>query len=256
MATTDFLGFTLLTENQASAQATVNEALEALDAHLDPTKTFRFVEDFVGNTSAAGSPFIEASSGTGADVVTNNFAGTVNHPGVASLGTGSTNSGYATLNTRYASGLLLGGGAWRLTIIFRLEDLSDGTETYTIRLGFSDVQTGADPTDGAFLRYTHSVNTGKFECVTRSNSTETAADSGITVAADTWYKLDILVNADATEVEFRINDASVATNTTDIPTGTGRETAISMSILKSNGTTERLMYVDLAAATCSFTTQR
>lgn len=70
----------------------------------------------------------------------------------------------------------------------RLTTLSDVTNTYSIWAGFGDRVT-AEPTDGTYFRYTHSVNSGKFECVTSNNATRTAVDTGVTVAAATWYRL-------------------------------------------------------------------
>lgn len=262
MADTEFLTLPLLSEGQASAEATVNAAVTALDEFLDSSKTCFFEDDFVGRTSVNSSPFIETSSGTGADVDTNVRASEVNHPGIASLTTGTTTTGYASIVSRYASGILLGGGAWRLRAIFLVPALSDGTDTYTLHVGFGDSQVAGNPTDGIFLRYTHGTNSGKFEAVTRSNGTETATDTGVTVAIDTWYRLDIVVNEDASEVEFWLREADtgdsnlVATNTTNIPSGTGRETAVQASILKSAGTTARLAHVDYLGGRCEFTTQR
>lgn len=262
MATTDFLELQLLSEGQRSAEASHNQAIEGLDVFLDSSKTCFFEDDFIGRTSLNSAPFIETSSGTGADVDTNVRASEVNHPGIASLTTGTTTAGYASIVSRYASGILLGGGEWRLRVIFLIPTLSDGTDTYTLHVGFGDSQVGGNPTDGAFLRYTHGTNSGKFEAVTRSNSTETATDTGVTVAIDTWYRLDVIVNADASEVEFYLREDDtgdsnlVATNTTNIPSGTGRENAVQASILKSAGTSARLLHIDYAGGRCTFTTQR
>ncbi|MFV4701614.1 hypothetical protein ACNJUI_21545, partial [Mycobacterium tuberculosis] len=85
--------------------------------------------------------------------------------------------------------------------------LSDGTNTYTTRLGFID-SNGGESTDGVFFRYTDGVNAGKWQAVCRSNGTETTADTGITPVADTWHLFEIDVNADGTSVSFSI-DSSV-----------------------------------------------
>lgn len=47
---------------------------------------------------------------------------------------------------------------------------------------------------GAGIRYSNDINSGKWQCVTQAlGSSENTADSGITVAASTWYNLRIEV---------------------------------------------------------------
>ena len=66
-----------------------------------------------------------------------------------------------------------------------------------------------------------------------------------------------LVNGtDFTSVEYFINDVSVGTNTTNIPTTTGRECGVVLSILKSAGTTSRTLSVDWTWVHIGLTTSR
>lgn len=262
MTTTDFLALTLLSESQASPKTTINEALTAIDTFADSSKTCFFEDDFIGRTSVNGAMLIESASGVAADVDCNVVASQVNHPGIASMTTGTDTTGYASLISRSSSAIVLGGGVWNFRAIFYVPVLSDGTDTYTLRVGLGDSSAGADPVDGVQLRYSHGVNSGKFQAVTRSNSTETATDTGVTVTADVWYRLDIIVNADASSVAFYLREDDtgdstlVATNTTNIPTGTGRETGVQVSVIKSAGTTARLVHVDYVSGRCAFTDQR
>jgi hypothetical protein len=107
--------------------------------------------------------------------------------------------------------------------------------------------------DGAWFRYTHSVNGGRFEAVTRSNSVETVADTGITVAASTTYRLEVRANAAGTSVEFRINGGLVATITANIPTAVGRETGFAVLALRTAGTAAlTAAFVDYMVAEQSF----
>lgn len=256
MASTDYLGFDLLGATQASADRTVNDAFEALDAQWDLTKTLNLVDGFAGGVSSSGSPFVAVASGAAATVGTEVYTGEQNAIGVCTLDTGTDTNGYANVRGATAALLRLGGGEVRLRTRFRVKDLSDGTNTYTIRAGLGDSAVAGQPTDGVFVRYTHGTNSGKFECVTRANGTETATDSGVTVAADTWYTVDIVVNEDGTEALFKINGTEVATNTTNIPTAVGRETGVQASILKSAGTTARVMNVDFLGLRVKFTAAR
>ena len=148
------------------------------------------------------------------------------------LGTTATGrSGFASPNFQLRFGL----GAAGFKANWRETNLSDATNTYVLRAGFID-SISAESVDGAFFRYTHSVNGGRWQAVTRSNNVETAVDTGITVAANTTYKLEIDVNASGTEAVFKIGGTTVATITTNIPTGSGRETGYGSFALRSAGT--------------------
>ena len=93
------------------------------------------------------------------------------------------------------NGILLGNSdSWRLETTARISNLSDGTNTFTVRLGFIDTDTG-ESTDGCFFRYTDGTNSGKWQGVCRNNNTESTCDTGITVAAATFYRLNVKVNA-------------------------------------------------------------
>lgn len=127
-------------------------------------------------------------------------------------------------------------GRARAGIRTRILTLSDATNTWTFRAGFSDNLLG-EATDGAFFRYTDSVNGGRFQAVTRNNNVETAADTGVAVAANTTYRLLVDVNAAGTSVDFYIDGVLVATITTNIPTASGRETGFVIQCLRSAGTT-------------------
>jgi hypothetical protein len=256
MATTTFLGLRKLTAGQASAEVTANAQFDAFDAQLDLTQVLDVRDDFTGGVGSTGSPFVAVASGTSSAVGTAVYTGEQNAIGVLTLDTGTDTNGYANVRGATAALLRLGGGTVRLRCRFRVEDLSDGTNTYTVRAGLGDSTVAGQPTDGVFVRYTHGTNSGKFECVTRSNGTETATDSGITVAADTWYTVDIAIDETAAEVVFTINGTEVATNTTNIPTAVGRETGVQVSILKSAGTTARVLNVDFLGLRVEFTTAR
>lgn len=227
-----------------AAAAPTFRALAAADIPaFDVASVFEFRDDFLMGLSLATT-----TSGTGASA-TNNSTGAVDtggHPGLCELSTGTTTTGRAALlpGGSALSLLLLGNGAVVYESLIYLEDaVSDGTDTYQIIIGFNDSATGTG-TDMVAFRYTHSVNSGKFEAVTRANGTETAADTGITVATATWYKLRIEVNAAASSVVFKINGSTVATNTTNIPSGTGRQLSHFIGVIKSAGTNARRLLLD------------
>jgi hypothetical protein len=216
---------------------------------------FHAYDDFVGGTLTNNQPFANSSSGTGAAVSTIAIAGTATHPGIAQLDAGTTTAGVVAMTTRSSSCILFGGAPWRFEAAFRIPVLSDGTDTFSLRIGFLDAF-AAESVDCAYLRYTHSVNAGKFEAVTRSNSSETVSDTGITVVANTWYRLRIEVNAAGTSIAFYLDDVLVATVTLTIPTGTGREVGAGAVLIKSAGTTSRTTELDYLEIEAIFASAR
>jgi Protein of unknown function (DUF2793) len=196
-----------------------------------------------------------SQSGTGAGV-TNGSVLADGGLGWVQFNLGTTATGRAACHSQLGV-MRLGLGAAHYACRVRQLVLSDAVNaTYTERFGFLDSVT-AESTDGAFFRYTHSVNGGRFQAVTRSNSVETAVDTGTTVAINTTYKLEVIANAAGTSVEFAVNGALVATITTNIPIGAGRETGAGLMLLRSVGTVStNPVTVDYLQLEQSFTTGR
>lgn len=188
------------------------------------------------------------SPGSGITVLTSGGATATVTPDTSSIGAVqySTSTGAtATVCLRTDTSLLCFGG-YEHTFVARQYlslGLSDGTETYVFRSGFSD-NTGGDATDGAYFRYTHSVNGGRYECVTRSNSTETAQDSGVAPSTSSYQILKIVVNSTATSAKFYIDGALVRTITSNIPSGSARAFGFLTGVVKSAGTNGRGFTLD------------
>ena len=173
-------------------------------------------------------------SGTGAAFTAKANANS-NSIGILTFGLGTVATNRASIDSGNFSILNLGLGTASFESDCRFTVLSDATNTYTFRAGFID-SVSAESTDGVFFRYTNGTNSGKFQAVTRSNGTETAVDTGITVAISTWYDFEININATGTSAEFKINGTVVATITTNIPVGSGRETGYGVYVQRSVGT--------------------
>ena len=206
-------------------------------------KTWWDFEDFVeGGTSGKVGIWTPTYSGTGASIA--DIASTALRPGIARLTTGTGTTGRACYYVGYNSvaPFLFGGGVYTIEADIYITTLSDGTDTYALRFGFGDSVTGA-PTDGAYFKYDSTVSANWYMC-TVSNTTLTATDTGVAAVAGAWIRLKVVVNAAGTSVGYFINGISVGTNTTNIPTGTGRETAAIYSIVKSAGTTARTTDID------------
>lgn len=212
-------------------------------------------ELFIGNSYEGG--ILPVVSGSGASGNTGTAA-SPNHPGILVLNTGTTTTGRAALITNTSvQSIQLGGGRVRFGVCFRLPVLSDGTDTFTIRAGTTDSSTGNDGNHAILFRYSHGVNGGRWEGVTRDGGAETALDTGITVDTN-FHTLEWEVNADASSVEFFVDATSAGTITTNIPSiATSRLHTLSpASILKSAGTTARTLQVDAYWYIFEFTTAR
>ena len=196
---------------------------------------------------------------SGAGAAETQLAGETNAPGINELSTGTTTTGYCLVYAANNSGVnevLFGGGSAQYTLEYRFRQptLFDGTDSGTFRLGFMDAANGNDPTDGIYVRFSNSG--ANFRYITRSSSTETDTDSGLVAVANTWYKIRIVLNSVANSVTFTIDDGSSQTVTTNIPSGAGRQTHIEMNIIKSAGTTARLLDVDYAWLMIDFNSAR
>lgn len=199
---------------------------------------------FVGEGITAGD-LGTLNSGTGA-AVSANAAGLsdADHVGVYSCTTGTTSTGRACAAYMEATNVVLGSGRATSLGIVKLTTLSDGTDTFTTTGGFQDTFTG-DSVDGVYFRYTHSVNSGQWQCVSRSNSVETVTNTSIAPSTSAFQTMFIDINAAGTEALFYIDDVLVATHTTNIPTGIARVTGHGWNHRKSVGTAARILQLDL-----------
>lgn len=206
-----------------------------------PTELFMF-EDWVGDAVGV-LRWLDADVGTGVSATTTTVLDNA-HPGVLELNTGASATGSANrflggVTTGAAtSGFIVGGGQIVMEWLVRIPVLSDGTQQYAFDVGLFDNATGN--TNSIRFLYATTVSTN-WIAGTTSASTNTNTDTGVVVAINTWYRLQAVINAAGTSVEFFINGVSVATNVTNIPTVV---IAPRSRMLKSIGTTARIVYID------------
>ena len=188
------------------------------------------------------------ASGAGGGHTTISVSGIVN--GAGELSTGTTTTGRAhSSHQAGASSLVLDAASGMILYdaIVAIPTLPDGTQTFGVAVGLLDVANNVDQTDGCYFRLT--TASANFQAITSSNSTRTTTDTGFAPSAGQFYRLKI-VAINATEVRFYISTQSinctadmtlVATNTTNIPTGAGREMGAGLGIVKTAGTTARTL---------------
>lgn len=222
---------------------------------------FTYFNEFLNTvgTATGGNDIIATNSGTGAG--TNNQAtSAAERVGLVRSTTGSTATGRTSPGTS-STACAFGGGSWVYEIEIKLTTLSTVTERYQLVLGFHDIQNAANQTDAiAFVYDEGGVSTGSaasanWQTLTASNTARTFTTTSTAVATG-WVNLRIEVNAAGNSVTFYVNGTSVATHTTNIPTGTSRVTGFGYLLIKSIGTTARTMDVDYIFCEQDLTTNR
>ncbi|NTV55072.1 MAG: hypothetical protein HGA16_01060, partial [Candidatus Moranbacteria bacterium] len=199
--------------------------------------------DFMAANASAFDPFLGAaiSSGAMAAVASGNAAVLSNHPGIVTLSDSTTANGGYYIET-HATSYRLGGGE-TFEVVFNLGTLT----TTTTRIGFLDTVNSNDAVDGAYVEI---AATGVMTAKTSSNSTRTSNATTYTLSTGTWYRLKIVVNSTATGVDYYLyNDSGTqlwtANNTTNIPTGSGRECGAGIvSTESSTGAAAVRVYLD------------
>src|SRR5688572_28596429 len=162
---------------------------------------FYYRHDMMGNVADSYSSF--GTSGTGAANSVTAVTSTAAHPGVVQHQTGTTTSGLALFLATNKDNILLGNSwYWRYEAMIRVPTLSDGTNRYSITVGFSDSTSAAAPNDCVRAYYEDNTNSGQWRLACESNDTITNNDSSSAVAANTWYRVTVIVYSDNTAELF------------------------------------------------------
>lgn len=146
-------------------------------------------------------------------------SGSSNHPGITAITSSvAADSGYRYLTTIIS--FLLAGGETTEFIFMPVT-----TTNTVVRLGFMDSGSSAAVVDAVNINITATTLTGKTSAASSASTTGTT----YTVSESTWYRAKIVVNANATRVDFYLyaaNGSLLWTDylTTNIPTTAGQET--------------------------------
>ncbi len=228
--------------NAASGKFRCYEYNSWRDCVDDRRTAYNYSNDFMGATSDGN--LVYAQTGAGAASSATAVGSVAGHPGILQHQTGTTATGNPRAISTATAGILLGNTSeWRYGTGIRIPVLSSGTQRFTYRTGFMDSGT-ADSVDGCYFRSVDNVNLGEWQGVCRSNSTESVCDTNIAPTANTWVRLDIVVNSAGTSADFQTDGTSRCQVAANIPTGAGRGTSFGTMVLKSVGTTTSLVDVD------------
>ena len=195
------------------------------------------------------------------------------------LNSDTNKQGFANVNTTTASAgagdiyightatanFILGGGITSYETLIWLPNLSTSGERFSCLIGFSSGVANQNNSSNniAFLYDEGNIAfagaggaSANWRAVTIDSATRTFTDTGIAVNAGAFIKLKIVVNANASSVEFFIDNTLVATHTTNIPSGNTKRLNARNYIQKSVGYTTRLLILDYVKLQQTFTTAR
>lgn len=200
-------------------------------------KMSRKITDFSGTAVPAGLT-TSATSGT----CNANAAAYAGYFGALRCSTGTTTTGWTSVNNGNSE-IKTGKAIFHKQTIV-IPTLSVNGQRFNVRAGLSSAGNvgNADPATGVYLRYSDSVNGGRFQCVSRNASAESAVDTGVTVAAGAIYEIEMRINAAANQVTCFVNGVAAGTITTNVPV-TSSSMGLFTNIQKTAGTTT--LYVDV-----------
>jgi len=168
------------------------------------------------------------------------------HPNPFTTETGTTTTGHVALGPGGdVSGIVLSATSGLLYFDYTglIEAVSDGTNTYFVRLGLPSHTYNA-VTNGIYLTVDANA-AANVQLVTVANGVATTTDTGVAWSALTWYRARIEASNN-TEVRLWLaaDDAAwpstpTAVVTTNIPSGTSQAVKMCVTIKKSAGTTSR-----------------
>lgn len=169
-----------------------------------------------GTSTSQGDFYVKANSGgSGAGLGSSPFA--ASGISTSSSATGSGSIGSTSQYVRPSDNTYLSS-----TYNASLSDFSDGTNTFTVRIGWmSSSNPAGEPSNGVYFRYTDAVNSGNFQLVARASDTETVINTGIAPTNSTTspQSIKVVIDPSGAQAEGFIDGASVGTITTNVPTG-------------------------------------
>lgn len=213
---------------------------------VHPSLGFTIVEHWMSSSAVGNTGWtILANSGS-----VGMSGGTQQYPGMARIDTFTSATSAPSL---YLGGnsATFGSASFSVEAQIQFSALSTVVEEYSARIGMHNSLSATSPTNGIWFEYDRLTSTN-WICKCKADGVETATTTSTAVVATTFLKLKIEINAAGTSVVFKVNDATVATITTNIPVGGTRYVWPNMQMVKSAGTTSRYMNTDWFVYQCRF----
>jgi hypothetical protein len=209
------------------------------------TNQSTFFEEWVNAIPASSTPWIVGNNlwffGTnGGSISGVAAAGAL---GVVQL---SSTTGHAVVY-QDATAVVLGSNQTEIRMRVRLPTLPTTAQDFYVNLGLGDTISSGENVDGVYF-YCDSTSP-YWKIRTRSNSIETSVTTTATISANTWYTLQMIINATGSLVTFKVGTSTaslveVGTISTNIPVGESRSTGPILKINKINGNNAKLVQCD------------
>ncbi len=184
-----------------------------------PNSAVMISDDFVG-TYIVNSTELDSEQCWAHSLISNNFVLDNAHPGNVSntaTNNGQTFSLYMAFDANVATAIqpqfILGGGVLTINWVFNVAILSDGTNTYTLKIGMLS----ANNQNGFYFAYSNGLNSGNWTINTIQANTPTTTNTATAVTTG-WHNAQMVVNAAASSISFSIDGVSLGSIATTIPT--------------------------------------
>ena len=215
---------------------------EDMSVALAPSASVQMI---VGATGFVGT--VPAAATAAAITQEHGASGETSSRGVLGIATGTTTTGAPSVVAGRSGFAFDSTKPLRCGAKLRTPTLTDGTNTFLVRFGFSDNWAGGTPTEGIFFEAIGDA--GEWDCVCVAASSESRAATSPTRAAGTTYNNFAIHYDERTGYAYFYASISgvmtqVGAINTNIPTGTLSGGVI---IDKSAGTTSRSLNVDYLA---------
>lgn len=181
---------------------------------IDGINTFSFFEDWVSSTAAGSRGWATVVGSTATVSVTSAVA---SHPGIIQFALNNNVNSFCGVHLG-SSSILLGNGTTLVSMCLNILATPTVGNDYILRAGLGNNLTISDHTDGVYFEINRATSTTNWiRKSVKSGVGTTFFDTTIAFATG-WVNLDILINADASNVDFYINGVSAGSiATANIP---------------------------------------
>lgn len=204
------------------ATGRITSAATGSASELDPNLIFTNTEEFNGNSNTWTLPLSATSAGTGASdqATSTGVNSTEKCIGVHEIDSGTAANGRTTISSNIA-GMTFGYSALSFESRCAIYSLGAVGQEFEFTTGFIDnTGSGAGHVDGAYFRFQGNGVSTVWSCVTSAASVQTVTTTAVPGLTTVHSRFLVQANEAGTSVSFIIDGVTVATHTTNIPTGT------------------------------------
>lgn len=220
-----------------------NSNVEYDDNFLHPSDGIRIIENWAASTAAGNNAWLALNNS--GSVGLNASIGSTTRFGIFRCETLTSATAAPTLILGSGATFVMGGVKHSFETDVYIGALATVTEDFVIRIGYSNSTSSSAPTNGVFFEYDRATS-GDFwriRCTQLATSSVTVTAAAVTTG---WNTFHVYVNEDGTLAKFFLNGVKIGEVATNIPNGTSQTVSPSYQIIKTAGTTTRLIYGDWA----------